>query len=70
MDILISLQAGHLSPRDATLCGSLVQECDMGGRQLPGTLSPFTRSKQVPLLAAEEEDRDDIGCTYHHDVLA
>jgi hypothetical protein len=42
----------------------------MGGRQLPGTLSPSTRSKQVPLLAAEEEDRDDIGCTYHHDVLA
>jgi hypothetical protein len=42
----------------------------MGARQLPSTLLSSTRSKQAPLLTAEEEDRDDIECADHHDILA
>jgi hypothetical protein len=71
MNILISLWAGHLSPRDATL-GAAHWSRNVGwaARQLPSTLLSSTRSKQAPLLTAEEEDRDDIGCADHQDALA
>jgi hypothetical protein len=71
MNTLISLCAGHPSLRDATLVRLIGPGMwDWTARQLPSARSSSARSKQAPLLTAEEEDRSDIGCADHHNASA